>query len=193
VEAQGTIRSSHDERLTGAASGSKETAAYDIFALLAKELPKLVDSSTGGGAPPIERRNKRRCVDLEDVATPTVLRTDDSPTLLGQPLLDEIVTAYFAHVHPWIPMIHQGTFLRRYAAHTEQRQILVILHAMIIATSKFVPDAQELSHTLICARTWVVSTAMDCISLENLQALIIIAFDDIGNGDTRKACRSSDH
>ena len=82
-------------------------------------------------------------------------------------------------------MIHQARFSQRMNDATQRKQLSVILQAMSVAASKFAHDTVE----TIAPRTrdWVIYTAMDSLSLENLQALIIIAFDDIGNGNASKA------
>lgn len=82
-------------------------------------------------------------------------------------------------------MIHQARFLQRFRAGTQRRQLLVILHAMILAASKFVPGARKENTQQV--RMYIVCTAMETLSLENLQALTILAFDDIGNGQAANA------
>jgi hypothetical protein len=100
-------------------------------------------------------------------------------------MLEAIVTAYFSHVHPWIPMIHQARFLQRFSIEQQRRKLSVVIQAMILAASKFVPGSRG-GH-VEQARRWVVCTAMETLSLESLQALTILAFDDIGNGQASKA------
>ncbi|KAH7361319.1 fungal-specific transcription factor domain-containing protein [Pyrenochaeta sp. MPI-SDFR-AT-0127] len=167
-----------------------ESAAQNILLLLAQELPKLIHAPKSHSiATPAssERSNKRRRLDGDDVGSSGILSFDDTPLLPEPQTLEAIVTAYFFHVHPWIPMIHQTRFIQRFRDETEQKQLHVILHAMIIAASKFVPGAWAVTHAMQRARHWVVYTAMDRMSLESLQALIILAFNDIGSGNAAKA------
>lgn len=189
-------RTSHPSLPDGSATtkavneGASESAAHSILALLAHELPKLVSTPKPHSiATPAssERSNKRRRLDGDEVGSSAILSFDHTPSLPEAQTLDAIVTAYFFHVHPWIPMIHQTRFLQRFHDETERNQLLVILHAMIIASSKFVPGAWALTRAMQHARHWVVYTAMDRMSLESLQALIILAFNDIGSGNAAKA------
>lgn len=121
---------------------------------------------------------------MDNIETASTHHLDDVPLLPETELLEAIVTAYFYHVHPWIPMIHQARFLQRYTNETEHQNLLVIVCSMVIAASKFVPGAKTSNLRI---RRWVVYTAMERLSLESLQALIIIAFDDIGSGNAAKA------
>lgn len=84
-------------------------------------------------------------------------------------------------------MIHQARFLQRFSDDQERKQLRIVLHTITIAASKFLPDAKALSHSPEGTRKWVIATAMDCLSLESLQALIILAFNDIGNGNASQA------
>lgn len=167
-----------------------EQVAYNILALLAREIPKLVDpcKSQSTAVPASnEQSNKRRRLNDDDTNTASLHYSEGVPQLPENEHLEEIVTAYFFHLHPWIPMIHQKRFLQRLADETERPALTIILHAMTIAASKFVPGAKmDSSHTLRI-RKWVVYTAMGGLSLENLQALIILAFNDIGNGNAAGA------
>ncbi|KAF2824123.1 hypothetical protein CC86DRAFT_447086 [Ophiobolus disseminans] len=171
-------------------SQSNESTAYTVLALLAAELPKLLKSPANAPTPtfipPTQPNNKRRRLDSIEAKEYVHATMENMPPLPHRQLLGEVVTAYFRHVHPWIPMIHQGKFLRTYVADTEDREVLIVLQAMIVSSSKFIPGT-PMAHTLPSVRRWVVSTAMDHISLGGLQALIIVAFDDIGSGNTPKA------
>ena len=82
-------------------------------------------------------------------------------------------------------MIHQGRFLERFADEAQRDKLLVILHSMVLASSKFVPGA--VMHVSAHTRSWIICTAMDSLALENLQALIILAFNDFGDGNAEKA------
>ncbi|KAH8909389.1 hypothetical protein BR93DRAFT_975669 [Coniochaeta sp. PMI_546] len=182
---------------------AREKGAYDILALLARELPKLVmgrpecDPNNNGesgvrfGTGPRKRRQMDHGFlsrqihggeeeeEEEDVIS--------SPCLPPSDCLEAVLRAYFACIHPWIPMVHQARLRARLADPVERPKLNVLLYAMVLAASRFV-DNQDLVH--VCPsrlRGWVVSNAMDCMSVESLQAIIIIAFNDIGNGESFKA------
>lgn len=165
-------------------SNHHESAAYNILALLAKELPKLVNASRDSQSPifasdeRIGGNCKRRRLENGE-AEVRPLEIDPSPELPGSDLLGAIIAAYFCQVHPWIPMIHQGRFRQRMDEEIERPKLNVILHAMVIAASKFVPNAAISADLVARTRKWIVWTAMDNLALESLQALIILAFTDV--------------
>ncbi|PVH87770.1 hypothetical protein DL98DRAFT_556635 [Cadophora sp. DSE1049] len=107
-------------------------------------------------------------------------------------LLQSVVNSYFSQFHPWIPMIHESTFRQKLSAQSYQADLEVILRAMIVAVvrfahiSEYVTEKKIFEITKAC-RDWVVLYAMNSLSVENLQALTMIAFDDIGNGNTSSA------
>lgn len=161
---------------------TRDNRAYDIISLLARELPKLVKSGPDGhfGTGPQKRRR------VDDEFLPNTVSngvTEDSFTsprgLPSSECLDAVLGAYFACIHPWIPMVHQARLRRRLADPAELPKLNVLLQAMILAASRFVDD-QDVVHALPGrSRAWVVSTAMDHMSVESLQAIIIVAFNDV--------------
>ncbi|CAJ0548205.1 Ff.00g049590.m01.CDS01 [Fusarium sp. VM40] len=108
-------------------------------------------------------------------------------------LLEEAINAYFIVVQPWIPILHETRFRSRFYNHEQLPCLTVLLHAIVVAAIRFVePSGQKLSEKDI--ETWtsrsrsiVLLSAMDGMSVENLQGLSIIAFTDMGNGDMSRA------
>lgn len=108
--------------------------------------------------------------------------------LPSEGILASLVEKYFEIIHPWIPMIHEKTFRTRFRLPGQRRAISNILHAIVVATARFSSIDTHLSTIDIlplvkACRQRVMVTAMESISVENLQALIIIAFDSIGSGN----------
>ncbi|KAM5341253.1 hypothetical protein ACJ41O_015362 [Fusarium nematophilum] len=98
-------------------------------------------------------------------------------------VLDELLDAYFSHVQPWIPMIRESSFRQR-LQQGEDQGVSVILQAMAVAALRFVGSGgiqERTNDETVRLRRLVLLTAMDGLSLENLQALIIIAFTDALN------------
>lgn len=99
--------------------------------------------------------------------------------------LDDLVDAYFSHVQPWIPMINMRDFRTR--AQSNRDQVKVVLQAMAVATLRYLePDGEPLSPEFVknetCKlRRTVLLDALDGLTVENLQALIIIAFTDVSH------------
>lgn len=169
--------------------GSSQSSAHDVLVLLAKELPKLVQSTSSHSStavPAGESPRKRRRSDLQTSEPETGFRSfSPSPDIQD---VDAIVCAYFDHVHPWIPMIHQGRFMQAPADGTANTGHTNILRqAMVVAASKFVPDHGSNTQDRDSARKHILGLALQDSSLASLQALIILAFDDLGHGNTRRA------
>ena len=114
-----------------------------------------------------------------------------SEHLPAPPLLDTIISVYFSVVQPWIPILHETRFRRQLNDAEQRPRLAVILHAMVVATIRFIEDDsitfEEVTRRSNRSRNIVVLTAMDNLSVENLQALTIIAFDDIGKGRASRA------
>ncbi|KAB5533357.1 fungal-specific transcription factor domain-containing protein [Coniochaeta sp. 2T2.1] len=114
-------------------------------------------------------------------------------SLPSQDLLEEVVSAYFTAVQPWLPILHETRFRTRMRDPDELPSLLVVIHGMIVSAIRFArPESHGLSSQQVEAmvnrsRGIVVLTGMDALAVENLQALIMVAFTDIGNGDASRA------
>lgn len=175
-----------------------ETRAYSVLALLAQELPKLLAGDPGTAnfhsAPTINNK-RRRTDDGESRVSGAITGSDREENGVGKPVLPPphalhmILEAYFVCIHPWIPMIHETRFRNRLSDQRERPKLDVVLHAMVLAASRFARDQQ---HAIVPRpdqlRSWVISTAMDCMSVESLQAMIILSFTDVSPG--HRCCAS---
>lgn len=102
-------------------------------------------------------------------------------------LVDSLVETYFARVHPWIPVLHVRQFRRRLKSPEDRRSTSTILRAITSTCTRFSDDnrlgtATERSRLVQSCRQSVILESMESFSVENLQALIICAFDIIGSG-----------
>ncbi|KAF4438877.1 hypothetical protein F53441_12698 [Fusarium austroafricanum] len=108
-------------------------------------------------------------------------------------LLEEVINAYFIFVQPWIPILHETRFRSRFYNHEQLPCLTVLLHAIVVAAIRFVDGGTErisendVEIWISRSRSIVLLSAMDGMSVENLQALSIIAFTDMGNGDMSRA------
>ncbi|CVK87936.1 uncharacterized protein FMAN_05268 [Fusarium mangiferae] len=106
--------------------------------------------------------------------------------------LEKLVEAHFDNIQPWIPMIIMRGFHDRIQKDTEHR-MTIVLEAMMIASLRYVEiNGNPLDNTFINSevarlRKRVMMDAMEGLTTENLQALIMIAFTAIGNGNLEKA------
>ncbi|KAF5575091.1 uncharacterized protein FSUBG_13954 [Fusarium subglutinans] len=106
--------------------------------------------------------------------------------------LDKLIEAHFDNVQPWIPMVIIRGFHDRLHQETEQR-MTIVLEAMMIASLRYVeingnpPDKTFIDKETSRLRNTVIINAMEGLKTENLQALIMVAFTEIGNGNLEKA------
>ncbi|RAL08831.1 putative C6 transcription factor [Aspergillus homomorphus CBS 101889] len=113
-----------------------------------------------------------------------------SPASNGLPsrsVMLELVEFHFANVHPWIPILHVRRFREQLQIFEGWEKAIHILHAIVATCIRFTnhPDAGSIeSRTQMAAasRQRVILKSMESFSVENLQALVIIAFDTIGSG-----------
>ncbi|OLN97241.1 putative transcriptional regulatory protein C530.11c-like protein 4 [Colletotrichum chlorophyti] len=135
----------------------------------------------------------------KDIAAPKTIREEASRTnlnfetmandsLLPEPdLMNALVEIYFQRIHPWIPMLHVRQFRERMRGPEQRCQLGTIFHAMVSLCARFSPDprlgsSEEKTRFAKRCRQVVILNSMESFSVENLQALTIIAFDTIGSG-----------
>ncbi|KAF4459573.1 Zn(II)2Cys6 transcriptional activator [Fusarium albosuccineum] len=111
---------------------------------------------------------------------------DSRSALPASDLVDSLVEIYFHKVHPWIPMLHVQRFRACLSSPSERARVSTILHAIVSLCVRFSDDPRLHGHVrsqyaLRCRQT-VILESIDSFSVENLQALIICAFDTIGGG-----------
>ncbi|KAH9229814.1 hypothetical protein K456DRAFT_1919450 [Colletotrichum gloeosporioides 23] len=115
---------------------------------------------------------------------------DEDPTLGFPCQLSELLDAYFTRVQPWIPLLQDAGFRKRLLT-SDKTSVSVILHAMLVAASRFIErrdhEPSELKSQVQRSRNLVIATSMNALNVESLQALAIVAFSDIGNGECDKA------
>jgi hypothetical protein len=134
---------------------------------------------------PFSPSNKRRRKNDTEL-----IETDDlaglSTSLPSAEVLEAVIDAYFLLLQPWIPIFHEKRFRRRLNHPEKKYDLEVVLHAMVVATLKHVDcraigiDLGEIESICERSRKIVVLTAMDELYVENLQALVIICFEDVG-------------
>ncbi|KAJ3528397.1 hypothetical protein NM208_g10217 [Fusarium decemcellulare] len=166
---------------------------HSLLLSLAQEICKLSNNSPKSPLERADASSKRRRT-YSDIGQPQVnhCRTK-TPSLPDDVILDEVISTYFSHIHPWIPMIHEARFHRRLREDSLRGNLHLILLSMILAASRHIAnkDVAEAAVRFIGDREehrdWVVAKATKGLSVENLQALIIICFSDIGDGEASQA------
>ncbi|OBR07128.1 C6 transcription factor [Colletotrichum higginsianum IMI 349063] len=180
-------------------NGGLEKNAYNIMAFFAKELQKF--NSSNNTLADDERRQQREAPEQQPTRAKRRRINDGEPSVVAGSIpalpdaetIQVVLRAYFSHVHQWIPMIHEARFRRRLEHSSEADALDVVLHAMILSASRYIDD-EDVASSLFgsvqqrdAVRDWVVSNAMRNLSVESHQALIIVAFNDIGSGEAAKA------
>ncbi|PNP85310.1 hypothetical protein FNYG_01369 [Fusarium nygamai] len=134
-----------------------------------------------------QRKSSNRDVTQRQTPRDSLCRID-----IVQDHLDKLVEAHFDNVQPWIPMVIMRGFHDRLHKETEKR-MRIVLEAMMIASLRYVEiNGNPLDNSFINSETsslrkTVMMDAMQGLKTENLQALIMIAFTEIGNGNLEKA------
>ncbi|OHE99868.1 hypothetical protein CORC01_04769 [Colletotrichum orchidophilum] len=147
---------------------------------------------------PHNQPRKRRRVDScgnpnIDLAFPLEDLENITTSLPPPELLEDVINVHFNIIQPWIPILHETQFRRRVHDPEQLPRLVVVLHAMVVAALRFVDNSEirlsavEVERRVSRSRNIVILNAMDHLSVENLQALVILAFNDIGNGDASKA------
>ncbi|KAK9489387.1 fungal-specific transcription factor domain-containing protein [Lipomyces doorenjongii] len=124
----------------------------------------------------------------KDLPSPTL--SHGQPSVAHLPPNDELydlIDLYFKIIHPWIPILHQATFIHKAHDPAEREAVATVLHAIVVATMRFSSyynkaDMTVMEDTIRACRHHVIMLSMEMFSVENLQALVIIAFDTIGSG-----------
>lgn len=119
---------------------------------------------------------------------------EDLSAFLPPPhILDAVFDVFFTKIHPWIPCVHKSSFLPRWESQNETARLSLLVHAMICAVIRHLPlpelglGEEDMHRQMRLSRNIVTKNAMEDLSVEKLQALIILAFDHIGEGNLSKA------
>lgn len=120
------------------------------------------------------------------IATP-----NRQPVLSDMPpddLVDSLVEIYFRTVHSWIPMLHVRKFRALLSTPAQRATVTTVLQAIVSLCIRFSQDPRLQQDPSL--RSWyasrcrqaVILQSMEAFSVQNIQALIICAFDTIGSG-----------
>lgn len=145
-----------------------------------------LESPSHGQNQPCKRRRLDSCGNPSIDLTGQLVELSTESTKLPPPeFLEETINAYFGLIQPWIPILHETYFRRRLDDDDQRPDLVVLLHAMVVAASRFVNSSngpaicKEVELWTSRSRRIVKMSAMEALSVENLQALIIVAFSDV--------------
>lgn len=143
------------------------------------------------------QRNEHRGGDAEEVSRPAKRQRCGTSTLpifldvesdiddiQSSDVMTELVEFYFVNIHPWIPVLHVANFRERVKSPEDRPRIACILHAIIAVCARFSQSASlrnDETKTKIAekSRQKVILDSTESFSVENLQALVIIAFETV--------------
>ncbi|PVH70021.1 hypothetical protein DL98DRAFT_437839, partial [Cadophora sp. DSE1049] len=102
-------------------------------------------------------------------------------------VIDELVDLFFSNIQPWIPILHAERFKERMADFERRGSLTTIFHAIVSVCARLSqnPFFDKTGVRAECSRRHrhiVILNSMESFSVDNLQALIIVAFDTIGSG-----------
>lgn len=111
----------------------------------------------------------------------------DDVALLFPPsdILETAIDLYFRKIHPWIPCVHRASFDVRWRDEVEIQKLTIMVHAMLSVAMRHLPFREmglkedDVDRQVRLSREVVMRNAMDRMSLENVQALVILAFDHV--------------
>ncbi|KAL3477665.1 fungal-specific transcription factor domain-containing protein [Aspergillus californicus] len=107
--------------------------------------------------------------------------------IIESDILGQLVEFYFQNIHHWIPILHVRRFRHQIQSPEGRSEAIYILYALVAVCIRFIYDprlADEERKACIAesCRQKVILCTMESFSVENLQALVIIAFDTIARG-----------
>jgi hypothetical protein len=113
-------------------------------------------------------------------------------SLPPEDVMEAVIVKYFATVHHWIPTVHERRFRARLKDEGDAPNLKVVLHGMVLTALKHVDrtglslDATQINEHVKQSTAFVVNGAMEGLSIENCQALIMLCFERMGSGDWHK-------
>lgn len=154
---------------------------------LSKEAPEKESSDVDArpAAPGGKRRklNRQQTADRQPLISQSMSDSTDDD-LPPAAVIHELVDFYFANHHHWIPVLHVHKFREQLTSQSGRARAIHILHAIVAACLRFSTNPQagteeaKAQMALRC-RQRVILNSMESFSVENLQALVIIAFDTV--------------
>jgi hypothetical protein len=116
------------------------------------------------------------------------LASDDidlSQHLPDQPLLEKIAEFFCISFHHWIPYIHKQRLQKRVREGLRDARFDLFLHALVAVTLRHMSpdmiflDKDQIQQQVATSRSTVEVQAIRHVSVESLQALILVVFDHV--------------
>jgi Fungal specific transcription factor domain len=97
-------------------------------------------------------------------------------------ILNATIDAFFSSTHHWIPFLHPFRFRRAIGDPHKRAKLEIILHAIVYASMHRLDledlniEQPDVERQVELSRNTVILNALDSLTIENVQALIIVAF-----------------
>ena len=98
-------------------------------------LPVAQDTTSGTTAEQQTRKRKRADTWGQSSTTSVANQTSCGDNISGLPspgLLEKIMSAYFRHVQPWTPILHEAKLRARLSASDYTSRVTILIHAVIV-------------------------------------------------------------
>src|SRR5690242_312347 len=102
-----------------------------------------------------------------------------------------VLDAYFCRIQPWLSIVHEPSFRKQFHNQKLSNSMRLVVKAMLVATFPFAEQAKVLdveAHKRmreVCKSA--ISMALDTTCIEHVQALLILTYAVIVDGDIRRA------
>jgi hypothetical protein len=112
----------------------------------------------------------------------THTQEDTSNSLPSDDILRATIDAFFSSTHHWVPFLHPFRFRRDIEDPHRRPKLEIILHAIAYASMHRLDleslniQQSEMERQVELSRSTVILNALDSLTIENVQALIIVAF-----------------
>lgn len=113
---------------------------------------------------------------------------------------DEIacIDAYFSFIHPWLSILHEPSVRKEYRDRGGEGRLKIIISAMKVAVLRFVRGKHDQGRRdgsnfdahdeITISKRYIHEKALDEITLENVQALLILTYTELTDDNIQKAC-----
>jgi len=131
-------------------------------------------------------RKRKRCGPRDRTSTP--IDDSEAPSSLpSHKILNATIDAYFSSTHHWIPFLHPFRFRRDIEDPHKRPQLELVLHAIVYASMDRLDldsvscQQSEVERQVELSRNTVILNALDGLTIENVQALVIVAFTAVSS------------
>lgn len=151
---------------------------------LRRSLLQVAAATNEGEAEEIPQAKRQRIDPSPNATMEHGDKSTSAEDVVQSELMGGLVEFYFDNFHHWIPILHVRRFRHQIQSAEGRRGVIYILYAIIAGCIRFVhtpilADEGRKAQIAEDCRQKVVLCSMESFSVENLQALVIVAFDTV--------------